>query len=112
MNRAALLFIAAASALSIAAPASADALTEAHHRALKHFTHNESGVKDAIWTSPTMIKLGMLDNGTPRDGFALYACEVLSQYGFKGKAIRVQIIDIAKLVRTNKWTKLGEASCL
>lgn len=112
MNRAALLFIAAASALSIAAPASADALTEAHHQALEHFTRNEPGVKDAIWTSPTMIKLGMLDNGTPRDGFALYACEVLYQHGLKGKSIRVQIIDIAKLVRTNKWAKLGEARCL
>lgn len=69
----------------------------------------EPNVKDATWTSDTMLKVGMLDNKTPRDGFAQYLCEELASRGIKG--VSVQVIDIAQLVRTNKWVKLGEARC-
>ena len=69
----------------------------------------EPQVKDAVWTSDTMLKVGMFDNRSPRDGFAQYLCEELYQRGIRG--VRVQIIDLAKLVRTDEWVKLGQARC-
>lgn len=69
----------------------------------------EPRVKDATWTSDRMLKVGVLDDGTPRDGYAQYLCEELASRGVKGAS--VQVIDIAKLVRTDKWVKLGEAHC-
>lgn len=64
-----------------------------------------------MWSTATTLKLGMLDNGRNRDGFAEYACQVLHERGFKGKKITVHIIDIIKLTRKNKWEKLGETHC-
>ena len=69
----------------------------------------EPTAKDAVWTSSTMFKVGVLDNGSPRDGYAQYVCEVLRERGIRG--VDVQVIDIAKLVRTKKWVKLGQARC-
>lgn len=69
----------------------------------------EPNVKDAAWANDRMLKLGMLDNKTPRDGYAQYMCEELASRGIKG--VSVQVIDIALLVRTDKWVKLGEARC-
>lgn len=69
----------------------------------------EPTVKDAVFTSNRMLKVGVLDNNTPRDGYASYMCQVLAEKGVRG--VRVQVVDIAKLVRTDKWVKLGEAGC-
>jgi len=86
--------------------------SQQHDAALRYFTSGkEPKVKDAIWTSETIFKVGLLDNGTSRDGYASYVCEVLYEYGFKGRSIWVQAIDIAVLKRTGKWVKLGEARC-
>jgi hypothetical protein len=85
--------------------------TQAQQRAV--LAHLKSGeeptVKDAMFTSDRMLKVGVLDNNTPRDGYASYMCQVLADKGVRG--VRVQVIDIAKLVRTDKWVKLGEAGC-
>lgn len=85
--------------------------TSAQQRIVLRYLNSgaEPQVKDATWTSDTMLKVGMLDNRSPRDGFAQYLCEELASQGVRG--IRVQVIDIAKLVRTDKWVKLGEAVC-
>lgn len=72
---------------------------------------DEPTSKDAVWTSDSIFKVGVLDDGTDRSGYAQYVCEVLYEHGFKGEKVWVQVIDIAKLVRTNKWEKLGEAHC-
>jgi len=71
----------------------------------------EPATKDALWTSDFIFKVGVINDGTPRDGYASYVCQVLYEYGFKGKKVWVQVIDIAKLTRTNKWVKLGESHC-
>lgn len=71
----------------------------------------EPTAKDALWTSPTMFKVGVMDNGTPRDGYAMYVCEEIRDHGIRDSGLRVQIIDVVKLVRQNKWVTLGEASC-
>jgi hypothetical protein len=72
---------------------------------------SEKTTKDAVWTSNRIFKVGVLNNGSNRDGYADYVCQVMYEYGFKGKSIWVQVIDIAQLVKTNKWIKLGEAHC-
>ena len=71
----------------------------------------EKKAKDAMWTSDTNFKVGVLDDGTNRNGYANYVCQVLYDYGFKGKRIKVSILDIAQLARNNKWIVLGEARC-
>jgi len=73
---------------------------------------DEPTSKDAVWTSDDIFKVGVISDGTDRSGYAEYVCNVLYEHGFKGKKVWVQVIDIVKLTRTNKWEKLGEAHCL
>lgn len=86
-------------------------IDSARQAVVEHFKTKEKIAKDSVWTSSTMFKVGVLDDGTPRDGYAQYVCEVLSDFGFKGKGVEVKIIDVAKLVRTDKWETLGSAQC-
>lgn len=69
----------------------------------------EPTAKDALWTSATMFKVGVLDNGSDRDLYAQYVCGVMADNGIKG--VSVQVIDIVQLVRKDKWVKLGESRC-
>lgn len=71
----------------------------------------EPTTKDALWTSDFIFKVGVINDGSPQGGYASYVCQVLYEYGFKGKKVWVQVIDIAKLTRTDKWVKLGESHC-
>lgn len=70
----------------------------------------EKTAKDALWTARDMFKVGVIDDGSLRDGYAMYVCEVLREYGLSA-GTRVQIIDIVRLTRNGKWMKLGEAKC-
>lgn len=72
----------------------------------------EPTAKDALWTAPEIFKVGVIDDGTLRDGYAQYVCGVLYSEGFKGKHVYVQIIDIVKLQGNGVWRKIGEAQCL
>jgi len=72
----------------------------------------EPTAKDAVWTQDNIFKVGVIDNGSERSGYASYVCEVLYDHGFKGKKVWVQIIDIVKLTREGKWETLGDARCL
>jgi hypothetical protein len=72
---------------------------------------SEPTAKDALWTSPTMFKVGVIDNGSVRDGYAAYVCGEIRDHGIKDSGVMVQIIDIGQLVRRDKWVKLGEAVC-
>jgi hypothetical protein len=72
----------------------------------------EPKVKDSVWTADRIFKVGMISDGSDRSGYAEYVCNVLYDHGFKGKKVWVQVIDIVKLTRTNKWEKLGEAHCI
>ncbi len=71
----------------------------------------EKTAKDAVWTAKDIFKLGVINDGTRRDGYAEYVCQVLYEHGFKGKGVWVQVIDIAKMSRNGKWVKLGQARC-
>jgi len=97
--------------LALCGSAAAQALTAQHEAVLREVRGSGKTVKDALWTQPTILKLGVLDDGTVRDGLALHACEVIASQGMKSRGIWVQVIDVAKLKRTGKWVKLGEARC-
>lgn len=94
-----------------AEPPKAD--NQSREKAKQYFLGNdEPTVKDATWTSDYMFKVGVVDDGTPRHGFANYVCEVLrSDFNIKDKQLMVEVIDIEKLVSTNKWVELGKATC-
>lgn len=104
--------IAALLLTSIMATAAAAGYSPQHDAAQKRFQGNEEPTaKDATWTSPSIFKVGLYDDGSSRDGYAQYVCMTLNDYGFKEKKVWVQIIDIVKLVRDDKWVKIGEAHC-
>ena len=81
---------------------------EKKQQAVAHFKADKT-IKDAVWTSDSMFKVGVLDNGSSRDGLAQYVCQELSELNIY--KVRVKIIDIQKLVSTNKWIDLGQANC-
>ncbi len=71
---------------------------------------DEKQVKDATFINST-LSLGMINDGSSRDGFAEYACQVLKD-DFKVKElVVVKIVDIGKLVSENKIEKIGEKNC-
>lgn len=75
-------------------------------------SNSEPVAKDALWTAPHIFKVGVINNGTSRDGYAQYVCGVLYEEGFRGKKIWVQIVDVVKLKNKGEWEKIGEARCL
>ncbi|MFD2112052.1 hypothetical protein [Thiorhodococcus fuscus] len=93
------------------ATAALDSEREAARQAVLGKVKAEPVVKDAIWTSDRMLKLGVLDDGTPRDGLAMYGCGIVSDFPELKGGVSVQVIDIIKLTRDSKWIKLGESRC-
>jgi len=71
----------------------------------------EPTAKDAIWAADNIFKVGVINDGSNRSGYANYVCETLYEHGFRGQRIAVQIIDITKLVNTKEWVELGIAFC-
>jgi len=71
---------------------------------------DEPTAKDAYWSTPQTFLVGVLDDGSSRDGYARYVCEVLRENGMV-TGYRVKVIDAAKLARENKRAVLGEARC-
>ncbi len=70
----------------------------------------EKIAKDALWINGgRTLRVGVIDDGTRRDGYADYVCQVLKDYGFSG--VRVVINDIVKIVRNNEWVELGKSKC-
>ena len=86
------------------------ATDDARQKALQHFKTKEPKVKDAMW-SKGILKLGVLDDGSNRNGFAEYACQVLKDDYKITEPTIVEVLDIAKLSSTNKEVILGKATC-
>lgn len=77
-----------------------------------HFKGNsEKATKDATWTGKDVFKVGVVDDGSNRDDYAQYVCQVLYRHGFEGAGISVQVIDIQKRGGIEQWVTLGEARC-
>ena len=99
-------------AMTVVTQANAESFSAQHEQVKKLFQSNEEKTaKDAVWTAQNIFKVGVIDDGTRRDGYAEYVCQVLYDYEFKGKKVWVQVIDIIKLTRNGDWVKLGEAHC-
>ena len=84
--------------------------TMAHADVERHFKSDKEGAaKDAVWANSGLLRIGVYDDGTRRDGYAQYACEVLRDYKiYKAKVI---INDVVKVRNSNKWITLGKATC-
>ncbi|MGJ8619584.1 MAG: hypothetical protein ACSHWN_04570 [Methylophilaceae bacterium] len=84
----------------------------AKEKVMAHFISDEEPTaKDASWTADDIFKIGVIDNGENRNGYAEYACQVLNDHGLNNQNIWVQIIDIEKVVNNQEFQKLGEAHC-
>ena len=92
----------------------ANEFTDAQRQEITDYflSDEEPTVLDATWTDDRILKIGVKDDGSRRDGFAEYACgEINNQFDAKEQGIWVQIIDYNKLMKTKEWVKLGEAHC-
>jgi len=77
--------------------------------ALKAVMADGPTVKDARWMESGWLYVGVLNNGTRRDGFAEYICSVLADNAVRG--VFVKIVDIGAVVRNEKFEELGRARC-
>lgn len=81
---------------------------EKKQQVVAHFKDDKT-IKDSVWASASTFRVGVLDNGSSRDGLAQYVCQELN--AFDVHDVTVKVIDIQKLVSTNKWIDLGQANC-
>lgn len=81
---------------------------EKKQQVVNHFKGDET-IKDSTWTSSSTFRVGVLDTNSNRDGLAQYVCQELNALDVHG--VTVKVIDIQKLVSTNKWIDLGQANC-
>lgn len=71
----------------------------------------EPKVIDAVWNNLSpgeILYVGVKDDGTRRDGYAEYICQILFSHDFKGS--EVHIVDYFKFMQGNR-VKLGWAMC-
>lgn len=88
-------------------------LTAQHEAAVAYFkSESEPAVKDATWTSAKRFTVAVTNDGTARNGYAKYVCEMLYDYGFKSKGVRVLVVDMASVRNKETWRQLGSANCL
>jgi len=82
-------------------------------KVLAHFKGNsEPTTKDAIWGSKTDFRVGVINDGTNRNGYARYVCSVLTgDFGLGGSNLHVGVYDIAKIANQGKWVRIGRHYC-
>lgn len=100
---------------SPAAQAQQEVPGEAVERA-KAALQQEATVKDFFYQPEVAIEwlVGVLDDGTPRWGYAQYVCEVLKENGAATDATDVRIIDIVKVANQGqsfREASLGSVNC-
>jgi len=69
----------------------------------------EPKVKDATWMTDTNLYVGMIDDGSSRDGFAQYLCQAAQDHGVQADLIK--IVDAAKVLREKKFVEIGSTYC-
>lgn len=95
-------------ALLLADAASAATL---HEASLKAELMDGKTVKDVLLTDSGAVYVGVLDNGSSRNGFARYVCEVVRGHAKGGGSRLIRIIDIATASRGEGFKTLGQHSC-
>lgn len=68
---------------------------------------NKAIIKDATWMNDRFLYVGVIDDGTRRDGLAQYVCEDAKLHG----ATMVKVVDVAIVASRGKFVELGRAWC-
>lgn len=71
----------------------------------------EPAIKDAAWSGSSDLYVGVVSDGSARDGLARYVCESLPGVGVKRDGVRVKVFDVARLKFKKEWVWLGVADC-
>lgn len=83
--------------------------------AMKAALRTEPQVKDFIYQEGEAVEwqVGVLDDGTPRIGYAMYICELLSEHGARKPDSRVRVVDIVKVKQGINFRNadLGTVKC-
>lgn len=71
----------------------------------------EPRIKDVGWLDEknNSILIGVLDDGSSRDGYAEYICNMMNDHELHGGIVR--IMDVSAATR-DKWKELGRANCM
>ncbi len=97
---------------TIVAPIYASSFGSEYDKAVSFFqSQSEPKAMDAIWETESILKIGIVADGENQTSYANHVCEILYNEGFRGKGVKVSIIDIEKLAFTNELVILGSASC-
>jgi len=67
--------------------------------------------KDFMITDSGAVYVGVLDNGSDRDGYARYVCEVAKGNASGSGSRLIKIIDIAAVSRGDGFKELGSHRC-
>lgn len=69
-------------------------------------------IKGVTWAEYDNLLVGVVMDGTSHKDIAEYMCQVVIDYGFSGKQITVQVVDINELLKTQGgWVYLATAKC-
>lgn len=89
-----------------------DALREPWRTAVIKELMDGSTIQDATWAATGSLWVGVMDDGTRRDGLAQYACEVVrSHRPNHSESPIVTVLDIAKMTITKERVQLGRYHC-
>ncbi|DAB39946.1 MAG TPA: hypothetical protein CFH81_06945 [Sulfurovum sp. UBA12169] len=78
---------------------------------LAHMKEKEKIVQDAIWNGDRYFYVAVYDDGSNRNGYAEYVCQVAYEKGLRGEKIYVKVVDYTKVLQNQGFVKLGEAFC-
>jgi hypothetical protein len=97
-----------------AVPGEAEPPTEAIEAA-KSAIGAEPKVKDFTYQPGQVVEwhVGVLDDGSPRHGYAGYICQVLAEHGASTARTHVRVVDIVKVSQGENFrsASLGHVAC-
>lgn len=73
-------------------------------------SENEPTARSAAWASTKLFKISVNDDGSSRNGYAQYACEVIRQLQLS-RGYSVEIVDAASVAEDRQLVVLGKADC-
>ena len=96
-----------------AASVNAEDLAPARQSAVDQFSDSEREPTAimGLWTMDSVFKVGVLDDGSDRSGYAEYVCMALYDHGLGGNNILVRVIDAPALIDRGEFINLGTAHC-
>lgn len=74
------------------------------------FAHHPVKPREAWWLTDNLLQLGVGDTGKNRDGDAASVCVVAENFGFKGRALTVVLVEVGQ-VRDPDALMLGRWEC-